>query len=369
MTWMCLSLSAVSLVLSLLLCRLSLRYGTRLGLIDRPGSEAHKTDTRIIPTVGGVGMFWAIVLPMLAIIVAVRTLPDDTWRSLTPALASHVPGLRSVTPMGVAILIGLTVMHALGLADDRHRLGAWPKLAVQTAVAVYLAGWHDMRVLQLLDAWGEAGFSLSVAVSVVWIVTITNAMNMLDNMDGLSAGVAAVIALFYLVATMIGGQWFVAAMAALLLGSCVGFLCLNFPPARIYMGDAGSLVLGLMLAIISVRTTYVEIDVSDSLHGWYGVLMPLMLLAVPLYDFTSVTIIRAMAGKSPFVGDTNHFSHRLVRIGLSKRGAVVVIWLATAATGVSGMMLATLEPWQAALAALQTAAVLAMLAILERSAA
>ncbi len=369
MVWICLTLAGVAMLLSLLICLLMVRVGPAVGLMDRPGSEAHKLNTRAVPTVGGVGIFWALTLPMLAIIAAVWLLPVEAWRGMLAPVRDHLPGLRATTPMALGILAGLALMHATGLIDDRRRLTAAPKLAVQLVIAVALAWWFDMRVLHLLDAWGPAGTAASVALSIVWIVVVTNAMNMLDNMDGLSAGVAAIISLFYLVATLIGGQWFIAALAALLLGACVGFLCLNFPPARIYMGDAGSLVVGLMLALISVRTTYVNLDVADKVRAWYGVLMPLMVLAVPLYDFVSVTLIRAMAGKSPFVGDTNHFSHRLVRMGLSRRGAVVVIWLATAATGVSGMMLTTLEPWQAALAALQTVAVLAMLAILERSAA
>ena len=357
----------VAAVISLGLCLVLARQGERLGLVDRPGSEGHKRGDRAVPTVGGVGMFWALAVPMGAILGSVWVLPSDRWTGWLSPVADHVAGLRQTSGLGLAILGGLAAMHATGLWDDRRRLAAGPKLALQLTVAVVLAVAFDVRVLHMLDAWGPGGMALSMAVSVVWIVVITNAMNMLDNMDGLSAGVAAIIALVYLVATLIGGQWFIAALAALLLGACIGFLCLNYPPATIYMGDAGSLVVGLMLAVISVRTTYVDAHVTTP--AWTGLLMPLMVMAVPLYDFVSVTVLRALAGKSPFVGDTNHFSHRLVRMGLSKRGAVAVIWLATAATAIAGMMLATLAPWQAALAALQTAAILATLAILERSVA
>jgi UDP-GlcNAc:undecaprenyl-phosphate GlcNAc-1-phosphate transferase len=150
----------------------------------------------------------------------------------------------------------------------------------------------------------------------------------------------------------------------------------NVPPAKVFMGDGGSLVLGLLLAVISIRTTYFDTEVGTAASGgakqgapgaWYGVLMPLMVLAIPLYDFTSVTLIRLAQGKSPFVGDQNHFSHRLVRKGLSRRAAVIVIWLCTLATGLAGVMLGSLEGWQAALAAGQTVAILALLALLERS--
>lgn len=374
MAYLCLMLVPVSALCSLGLCLLLVRQGPRLGLVDRPGSEGHKQSDRSVPTVGGVGMFWAIALPMGAILGAAWRMPADRWTGWLSPMSDHVAGLRQTSGLGLAILGGLAVMHATGLWDDRHRLSAGPKLALQLAVAATLVGAFDVRVLHVLDQWGPIGTAVSLGISVIWIVAITNAMNMLDNMDGLSAGVAAIIALVYLVATLIGGQWFIAALAALLLGACLGFLCLNYPPATIYMGDAGSLVIGLMLAIISVRTTYVPAgEATAALSGggggaWHATLMPLMVMAVPLYDFVSVTLIRAVSGQSPFVGDTNHFSHRLVRMGLTRRGAVAVIWLATAATAISGMMLATLAPWQAGLAALQTAAVLATLAILERSA-
>lgn len=358
-----LALAVVAGGVSLGLSLAASRLGPWLGLIDRPGSEAHKQNLRAVPVVGGIGIFWAIAAPIALIVLGVWLAPSDAWVGPLEPVAEHVPGLRATSGIGWAILATLLLMHVVGLIDDRRRLAAGPKLAAQLVAAAVLAGFFDIRVLHLLDAWGTAGFFLSVALSVVWLVAITNAFNMLDNMDGLSGGVGAIIAGVYLAATLIGGAWFVAALAALALGALVGFLCLNFPPARLYMGDSGSLVVGFMLAIISVRTSYVDLD---SGMGWYGILGPLMIMAVPLYDFVSVTVLRAAAGQSPFVGDTNHFSHRLVRRGLSKRAAVIVIWLATAATALSGAMLATLAPWQAALAAAQSAAVLAMLALMER---
>jgi len=316
----------------------------------------------------------AIGLPLLGVIVAVSVLPQTIWTGRLAPMAEHLPGLRRTCPMAVAILLGLAVMHGMGLWDDRRGLSAGVNLAVQLLVAMVLALFFDMRVLSFLGHYGWWGAAGSVLVSVLWIVAVTNAMNMLDNMDGLSGGVGAIIAGLYLAATLVNGQWFVGALCGLLLGSLLGFLIFNFPPAKLFMGDAGSLVVGLMLAVVSVRTTYFAGVVSSSgaaglvmgaPRNWYGVLMPLMVLAVPLYDLSSVTLIRVRQGRSPFTGDQNHFSHRLVRLGLSRRAAVVLIWLCTLATGLSGVMLGRLEAWEAMLAGAQSLAVISVLAILE----
>ncbi len=145
----------------------------------------------------------------------------------------------------------------------------------------------------------------------------------------------------------------------------LGFLIFNFPPAKVLMGDGGSLVVGLMLAIISIRTTYFSPNDAVMPGAWYGLLMPLMVMAVPVYDCASVVLIRLSEGRSPFVGDRRHFSHRLVSRGLSARTAVIVIWLCTLATGLSGVMLSSLTGWQAGLAAAQTIAIVAVLGAME----
>jgi len=268
--------------------------------------------------------------------------------------------------MVAAVLVALLVLHVMGWIDDRWGLSASGKLAVQLLVAAVLAVFFDMRVLQFLDGYGSVGVAASVVLSVLWMATITNAMNMLDNMDGLSGGVGAIIAALYLAACLIGGQWFVAALAAAVLGGLLGFLVFNFPPARVFMGDAGSLPLGLVLAILSIRTTYFESEAASP-GGWYAVLMPLVVMAVPLYDLCSVVGIRLWQGRHPFSGDQQHFSHRLVRMGLSRPTAVMVIWLVTLATGIGGVILASVAPWQAAVIAVQVAAVLGILAILEQT--
>jgi UDP-GlcNAc:undecaprenyl-phosphate GlcNAc-1-phosphate transferase len=374
--------------LSWLACGLVRRGSLRLGLVDGAGREAHKPmrPGGAVPNTGGVGVFTAIAWPMVAVLLGVWLIPESAWAAgfdrlgvESDVLTRHLEGLRQTSGIGGGILAGLAAVHVLGLYDDRRALGPWSKLGVQVAVAAGLVGWCDIRVLSFLaegalNLPAGVGWSAMFLVSLLWIVVMTNALNFLDNMDGLAAGVGLVAGGLYLAATLLGGQWFVAGLAALLCGSLLGFLWFNLPPARLYLGDGGSLVVGLLLAVIAVRTTYVDLDLAEpggastfSGGAWYGVLMPVLVLAVPLYDFTSVTLIRLSRGQSPFHGDHNHFSHRLLRRGLTRRMALAVILLATLATGLGGVMLGRLEGWQAALVATQAAAVLAMLGLLEWS--
>ena len=380
MAWFIVALGLVSFLICLPLCVVVLRWSWRWGLLDRAGSEAHKpalsAGRKPVANTGGVAIFAAIAWPMLGVLIGVWAVPLSWWSWLAPPVVPHLAGLRATTAVGGGLLAGLAVMHVVGLFDDRRALGPYLKLAVQVGVAAGLVLVADARVFSFLAnpdlGYGWPGFALMFALSLAWIVVVTNAMNFLDNMDGLAAGVGLVAGLIYLAATLLAGQWFVAALAALLCGALGGFLLFNLPPARLYMGDGGSLVVGLMLAVIAVRTTYVvvppqsagqlELAVGPRLGG---LLVPVVVLAIPLYDFTSVTLIRLLRGQSPLQGDNNHFSHRLQRTGLGKGGTLTVILLATLATGLGGVMLGGLEGWQACLVAVQVVAVLAMIAVLE----
>ena len=186
-------------------------------------------------------------------------------------------------------------------------------------------------------------------------------------MDGLAAGVGTIVATVLMIATIINNQYFIAFSLALLVGAQLGFLLFNFPPARIFMGDGGSMVIGWLIAIATVRTTFVDTTDTDYALGtaWYGVFMPLVVLAVPLYDFTSVVVIRTLQGRSPFVGDQQHFSHRLVQRGLTPRRAVLVICAITVATGVNGIVLGSVAPAMATLLVIATLVLLGGLALLE----
>ena len=377
MLTLCLLMILCSLAINLPLTWWLIGAGKRWGQMDQPGADVHKHHAAAVPATGGIGIFWSVMLPVIVAILIIHLLPDSAYAGPLAALLEHLPGLRSQTPMAIGVILAAAAFHIMGLIDDRKRLSPYSKLLVQFLVAFLLAIFCDMRVLHLLDQYGLPGQFTSILISVLWIVTITNAINFLDNMDGLSAGVSAIIAAIYLAATLMAGQWFVAAWCALLLGSLLAFLVFNFPlrgGAKLFMGDGGSLVVGVMLSVIAIRTTYVGTGAQSYLgtgaqgtRAWHGILMPLIVLAIPLYDITSVTLIRLLQGKSPFHPDQQHFSHRLVKKGLTKRVAVIIIWLCTLATGLGGVMLNHLAPWQAALVAGQTVAVLALLAMLERT--
>jgi UDP-GlcNAc:undecaprenyl-phosphate GlcNAc-1-phosphate transferase len=264
------------------------------------------------------------------------------------------------------------VLHVAGLVDDRRALPAWPKLALQVAVAVGVAWLGDVRALTLLDPHA-GGPWLSVALSALFMVAMMNAVNFLDNMDGLAGGVAAIAAAAFCIAACIARQWATAGVLALLAGALLGFLVFNFPwragrTARIFMGDGGSLPVGFLLSALAIQITFTAPDDAAYALGtrWYGVLAPLVILAVPLYDSVIVTLLRLSQGKSPMVGDHQHFSHRLVMRGLSRRGAVMLICALAIICGIAGLLLGTAAPWQAALIGVQTVIVLATIAALEQ---
>ena len=358
---------AISLITTWFVRALSLRAGA----IDTAAMPGQIKEQRPIPNTGGVGIVAGIVLPIVGMMLVATVLGEDFARAVLPEvqadrIARHLPGLRDKIPLGLGFLGSVLVIHIVGVIDDRRPLGPLVKLAVMVVPPLLIAVFSDTRLLTLLDAY-PGGYALSVAVTVLWFVAVTNAMNFIDNMDGLSGGVAMIAAGCFLAAALMSAQLFVSAVLALTAGACAGFLIFNFPPARIFMGDGGSLVLGFVLAFLTTRTTYTgESPTGEPLAGgWYAVFMPLVVLAIPLYDMLTVTVIRLRQGRSPMVGDMQHLSHRLVKRGLSRRAAVLVIWGMTAATGIGGIALGSLAPWQAVLVGLQTGVLLAVLAAFE----
>lgn len=359
-----LALVAVGLAISLPATALLTRLGRRAALLDTAGAAGHAKHLRPVPNIGGVAIYLALMLPVVIGLAAVWLIDESQWRDWLPALADHLPRIRETTPSALAMLACMMALHIMGLIDDRRSLGPWTKFAVQFAAAAVMTIWFDVRLLTLLDHYVPFA---SVIVTILWIVAITNAINFMDNMDGLAGGVSAIAAALFMIATILNAQWFIAGTLALLIGGLIGFLVFNFPPAKIFMGDGGSLVVGFVLAILTARTTFYDPAQSEYAlgGGWYGVFMPLIVLAIPLYDFVTVSFIRLRQGKSPFVGDQQHFSHRLVQRGLSRRAAVIVIWGATAVTGIGGISLGSLQGWQAILVGVQTALVLMIIALLE----
>jgi UDP-GlcNAc:undecaprenyl-phosphate GlcNAc-1-phosphate transferase len=379
---------------------LARRTARRLGLMDDPGHR--KVHTIPTPRNGGIGIFWGFALPLLAGIIAIPVFEKHITMHLSISwvftgqtewtyvfrlwnmnlftvpdlIVTHLPGMRAHIPLLLTFLAATLLIHILGLIDDRKAMPPWPKLIAQLAIAggLVVAGEFvdplrggAFRILTFLGNFPAPGFFISALVSILWIVALTNAFNFLDNMDGLSAGVAFICALAFLIAAIFNGQLFIAALLLTFMGSVLGFLCFNFPPASIFMGDGGSMILGFILSVLTIRTTYYDASKPPDQQHWYAVLMPLFVMAVPLYDLTIVSVLRLKKGRSPMTGDTNHFSHRLTRHGFSKRGAVLLIYAVTLATGFAAPLLARInDDASALLLAGQLLAILIVIAILER---
>ncbi len=328
MLWIILVGVPLSLVLSLLATPLTQRLAAKLGMFDVPGR--HKTHSQPVPLLGGCAIFLAILLPSLLALSLARIWSATPPAWLPDALAVHIPGAAAKAPQALCILAGAMVLHIVGLIDDRKDLGPWLKLTAQVVVCIAIVAFTGLRILTAL------GPAVSAVASVLWLVAITNAFNFMDNMDGLAAGVGAICAAALLAAAASIGQVFVSAWLCLLLGALLGFLPYNFHPAKTFMGDAGSMIIGYFLAITSCLTTYVP---AGETYYLYGIFVPLVLMAVPLYDAASVIVLRIREGRSPMVGDRHHFSHRLLRRGMKVRPAVLTIYLCTAGTAIAASLL------------------------------
>ena len=285
-------------LVSLVLTPLAIRSALRLGVLDRPSE--HKSHVTPTPYLGGVAIVLAVTLSIaLAAVV----------RGETSATLSQLLGI-------LAIALG---MAAMGLVDDLRGLPVILRFGVQLLAGIGLWG-LDVRV----DLTGEP--LIDLPLTVVWTVGITNAMNLLDNMDGLSASTATIASLWFGAIALINGQFLVAALAFAVAGAAAGFLRDNRPPARIYMGDAGSLFLGVMLAALGML---LSLDRGMLVTA----AVPVLILTVPVLDTALVSVARIRHGISPFQGGRDHTSHRLVRIGLPVPVAVGIIALASLAHG------------------------------------
>ena len=345
----------------------------RWGLVDAPDA-ARKVHTAPTPLGGGVAVWLAVAAPLAGgALLAVAARGGALPASIVPAvLRPHLDGAAEKLPTLAAVLGAGTALAAVGLWDDKHDLPWRLRLAVQfaCAAAVVAAG---VRFSLFLP--GTTGRLAGAAVTVLWLVVLTNAFNFLDNMNGLCAGTAA-IAAAVLAAIMLLSlprpHWFVGAFALVLCGALVGFLIHNWG-GHIFLGDAGSTFVGFTLAVCCALGTFYEAPVSGPAAGLYGsgnhvILAPLCVLAVPLYDFATVLTIRLRDGASPFRPDRNHFSHRLTDRGLSKKGAVRTVWLCTFVTGLAGLLLYRVDGWVGAgLAAAAVVGVLGIVAVLEFS--
>jgi len=345
-----------SMTFSAALTAMARKAALRAGLVAHP--KADRYHRSVIPLGGGAAIFLTLATFLIAAAAVIRFLlaPGHLGWLTERVHFDPVDFLRRSNEL-LAILLCATILFLVGLRDDKRALGPFVKLLFQFAVA-FLAAWlGDVRVEFFIDST-----IVTSVLSAFWIVLLVNAFNFLDNMDGASAGIAAIASAVLLAAAAFNGQIFVGGLAIVFIGALLGFLVFNFPPASIFMGDAGSLVVGFFVALLTLRTDYYKQAESGS---WYPVLLPLIAVAVPLYDFTSVTLLRISQGKSPFVGDTQHFSHRLRRRGLTDRQTALTLYLATLCTGLGATFLYQVNLIGAVLIVIQTCLILAIIGVFE----
>ena len=348
-------LVAVAFVLSAGLCALIIRWADRLGFLDRPGG--HKGHKAPIPLGGGLAIWLTTVSIPLAGVIAVKF--GGPW--LPQAVARHASGVSAKSGELLLIISLATAIMFMGLCDDRRPLGWRLRLTTQFGLAIVLAA----SGVRLTLFWPFTHPAFGAVATVFWLVGLTNAFNFLDNMDGLAASVGLIAALLFAGAQYLSGGLFVPAVLLGLVGALAGFLFFNHYPARLFMGDAGSNFLGFFLGAMTVAGTYYRYNPDES--PW-SVLAPLLVMAVPLYDATSVITIRLREGRSPFQGDRRHFSHRLVERGLTPPQAVRTIDLVTLAGGLGALLLHRQDGVGAIVVVAQTVCLLGVVAILELSA-
>jgi len=301
------------------------RYCERTGHVDDPGHrKIHHTP---IPLAGGLsvvtGLFLPIVLGALALQFAALPLFDGTLRELLSY------GLSRRGAQIAAILGGALGMVLLGWLDDRYELNPGAKFLGQAAVASLVAV-SGIRITMFID-----NSLVNYVLTVLWILTLINAFNFMDNMNGLCAGLGLIAAWGCAWSAAVQGQYLVALFSFQFCGALLGFLPFNFPKAQAFLGDAGSHLIGYLCAILAILPNFYS---RESPHVW-AVLSPLLILALPLFDMVCVMWIRWRAGKPVYIGDTNHLSHRLVRRGYSKSHAVLLIWLWNTATAAFALLI------------------------------
>ncbi|MBO9308324.1 MAG: undecaprenyl/decaprenyl-phosphate alpha-N-acetylglucosaminyl 1-phosphate transferase [Chloroflexi bacterium] len=301
---------AVGFAASVSLAPLTRRLAQRIGLVDKP--SARKVHQVPMPLMGGLAIYLAFLLALLIF-------------GNQPA---HLNEL-------IAIVLCASFLAAIGFWDDRKELRPRTKYASQLAVALFCAA-VGLRV----DLFGN--LLLDVALTVFWYVGIINAVNFLDNMDGLAAGSSAIAAFFLFLLSALQGQTLVSSLSAALCGALIGFLIYNFNPASMFMGDMGSLPIGFLLAVLGLKLRFATQAPAAS---W---MIPILVLGLPIFDTTLVVFTRLREGRSPAQGGKDHCSHRLVAMGLHPRLAVLTLYAVCALLGMAAILI-SFAPLEAAL--------------------
>jgi UDP-GlcNAc:undecaprenyl-phosphate GlcNAc-1-phosphate transferase len=293
------------------------RWCLRRGLVDDPGQR--KIHDKPIPLAGGLAVLTGLLLPWFfcAVALAAGLFAPETLERLKYGLGRRAWELATVLAGALGIVF-------LGWLDDKHELRPSLKFGGQLLVAGLVAA-AGVRISLFVP-----NIFFSYAVTVLWMLTLINAFNFMDNMNGLCSGLGIIAGFLFAIEAAWLGQYLVAGLAFLCAGALAGFLPYNFPKASAFLGDAGSHLVGYLLAVLAILPHFYSVKHAKPL----AVLTPLLVLAVPLADLAWVVLLRWQAGKPFYVGDTNHLSHRLVRRGLTQTQAVCLIWAIALGVGV-----------------------------------
>jgi UDP-GlcNAc:undecaprenyl-phosphate/decaprenyl-phosphate GlcNAc-1-phosphate transferase len=305
---------AVGFIISFAATPIVKAFAQKVGAMDVPG-EARRVHDHPIPRMGGLAIFLGFLLSVLLFL---------------PEINTQIKG----------ILLGSVIIVAVGAVDDVVSLNAWVKLTFQI-IAACIAVFSGVRIEALMNPilWSSTDYLIlggfSIPITILWIVGITNSVNLIDGLDGLAVGVSTISSLTMLViALIVAEDSNVALVLAALVGACVGFMPYNLNPAKIFMGDTGSLLLGYVLATMSVL----------GLFKFYAVVsfaVPLLAIAVPLFDTVFAFCRRLLKGQSPMHPDRGHFHHRLIDMGLSQKQAVAVLYSISAILGLAAVVITT----------------------------
>jgi UDP-GlcNAc:undecaprenyl-phosphate/decaprenyl-phosphate GlcNAc-1-phosphate transferase len=302
------------------------RWSYRSGLVDDPGHR--KIHDQPIALAGGLAVLTGLLLPLVVGGLLLFVILPQVAPGFQGSLDAIRHGYYRRAGELATILFGTVAIAILGWLDDKHELKPGPKFAGQFLIALLTAA-AGVRITLFVH-----NPVFSYAITILWILTVINAFNFMDNMNGLCAGLGMIGAWYFGWSAAVQGQYLVALMSWLACGALLGFLPFNFPKATIFLGDTGSHLVGYLLAVLAILPHFYS---KENPRAW-AVFSPLLILAVPLADMAWVVVLRQRAGKPFYIGDTNHLSHRLVRAGCSKTGAVLVIWLLAALFGAISML-------------------------------
>ncbi|MEE8161287.1 MAG: MraY family glycosyltransferase [Acidobacteriota bacterium] len=333
---------------SFFLTPLARNVALRFGIMDQP--ETRKLHRNPVPLLGGLAIYFSVVVAILLFFEVIQSSSPQAWYQI------------------LGILGGASLLVMVGALDDRGRLHPQIKLVMGMPLAAALLFWGGVRAtawpgVTAFDSQTDTFFVVSLALTLLWVLTITASFSILDHMDGLCSGVAAIASGFFWILAAQHGQILVGSFAAAMLGATLGFLRWNFNPAQIFMGDSGALFIGFMMATLGIKMEFQDVPTTQS---W---MIPVLILGVPIFDTGLVTISRIRRRLIPFSSPgQDHTAHRLANLGLGQRGAVILLHVIAAILGCAAMVVSELSLGQSylLLALLGFAGLVAIIA-LERS--